>query len=453
MKKTFAGILLVTLFAPMLYLGVLPPKEAEAQAGLGSCLLGQLVSSAIRGGLYLVQGAIAALGIDLTLEAPAALTGETEDPSGSAQTGAGWANAAAVPTSETNPLMLKSLGTGNRASAGSALANLASTGIDAVTSFIAGLGTDSTMSLLFKECVLDPLAWLLKNVIIERIAHDIMVWVRNGFEGAPAFMTDPVSFMQDIGDAAVGLLLFESGLDQYLCSPFQLNVVVDTYLNYNMPSFNSQGNMACTLDDVFQNFSHPELSLDANAGFQQVAGMGNLDFEGGGLKAVFGMLEDKNNPYGTYFNLQSEASARTQSFRQKENTLVINGNGWLSPRCDLDGDTVNDNVCTPGTWVAQQVDAWSNNSLSQLTAADELGEIIDAILAGLVTRVLREVGMGGEGLLQGGSPGNWSTSQYQMTAAEYRQMYNQTRDAQQNSVTQGPNPFAGAGGLGGGNNQ
>lgn len=35
MKKTLASILLVSLFAPMLFLGTLPPKEAEAAGAFG----------------------------------------------------------------------------------------------------------------------------------------------------------------------------------------------------------------------------------------------------------------------------------------------------------------------------------------------------------------------------------------------------------------------------------
>lgn len=449
MKKTFAGILIVTMFAPMLYMGMMPPREAEAAgAGLAGCLFGQLISTAISAGLGLISTAIGYIAGLVAPSNAAAISGAADAAGGTAvASGATGGAGLYVPVWESNLALLKAAGNTSTGAGSSALANLGSLGVDTVVAWINKMTSDSTMSLLFKECVLDPLAWLLKNIIIEKLAQDIMAWVANGFEGAPAFMTNQMRFMQDISDAAVGMLLFESGLDDYLCSPFKLNVVIDVFLNYHANNYSSSGNMACTLDNVFINVAHPELSIGADAGYNEVARKGNLDFQGGGLSAVAGMIQDKNNPYGTYFNLQSEAAARAYTFQKKENQLIVNANGWMSPRCDMDNDGVNDTVCTPGTWVAHQVVDYSNSSLKELEAADELAEVLDAVFAGLVKNILRKFN-NSQGMLDGGSPQNWNGSQYQTTDAQYLQNYDQTTQGQQNFVNTGyggADPYANVG--------
>ncbi len=413
MKKTLAGILFMTIFAPSLYLGMLPPKEVEAQAGLAGCMFGQLVSSAISAGLKLVQTAIGFIGLTSAIGAVSAGSGAAEAGGATAAAGAtaGRADLLAVPVESVNPILGKAIGNASAGAGASALANAGSLIVDTVMSFIGADGTASTMSLLFKECVLDPLAWLFKNIVIEQITQDIISWIQGGFEGAPAFVTDPMSFMQGIGDAATGLFLFESGLDEYLCSPFQLDVIVDFYLNYSTPSFSEFGSMACTLDDVFANVgAGPNINVQVNAGYDQMARQGRISGAGGGLNAVFKSLEDQNNAYGTYFNLQSEAAARSNAIQAKENQLLIHGDGWFSMRCDLDGDGRNDNVCTPGQYISKQVDSWSDSALSQLEVADELSEIIDAVVSTLVKKVLSEVGTVGTGLLGGGDAANWASS-------------------------------------------
>lgn len=446
MKKIFASILIVAFMAPSIYLGVLPPQQVEAQGfGLGTCFFGELVSSAIQAGLELVQMAIGFIGVATGISIVSSGISAATDPTGAAAVGAGWAESLiAEPVVEVNPVITSNEGNTSRASGGTALASLGSMMVDTVMSFINGDGTASTMSLMFKECVLDPLAWILKNIVIEQMAQDIMGWVQSGFEGAPAFITDPLGFMNSISDEAVGLFLFESGLDEYLCSPFQVDVIVDFYLNYHTPTFGGGGfsRMACTLDDVFAaaSGSGVDVTTAVNNGYNQLVRNGDLQFDGGGFNAIFSLLEDRNNPYGTYFNLQSEAASRARTFQAKENQLLIQANGWFSLRCDLDGDGVNDNVCTPGEFVAKQVFSWSDSPLKQLEAADELSEIIDAVIAGMVTMLLRDVGTGGLGLLGAGDSNYWDY-EGKMTLEEYWDYYGQTTGDNAGEATDRGDPY------------
>jgi hypothetical protein len=443
-KKSAALLLIVTVFAPWVYFGTLPPKQVEAADGCGFTAMLQAGITAVKLAIDAIEGIIdTANGVQAVNAASGAVGALGIVATIQNMFGQAIGDIVGDPANSVTPLI----------DAADAVGSMTGTVVNFLQTKMEGLIADmslnaaattaaSAQSLTFKECILDPLAWLFKNIVIEQITQDIIAWINGGFEGAPAFITDPMSFMQGIGDAATGLFLFESGLDEYLCSPFQIDVIVDFYLNYSTPSFSEFGNMACTLDDVFANVAAgPNINAQVNAGYDQMVRQGNLDFDGGGFNAVFKTLEDQNNPYGTYFNLQSEAAARTHTFQAKENQLLVQGDGWFSLRCDLDGDGGNDNVCTPGQYVSKSVDNWSDSALSQLEAADELAEIIDALVSTLVQKTLSDVGTVGTGLLGGGDPANWATSN--ATRANFDTIASSTRAGFGNipPIVRPPAPF------------
>jgi hypothetical protein len=70
--------------------------------------------------------------------------------------------------------------------------------------------------------------------------------------------------------------------------------------------------------------------------------------------------------------------------------------------CDADNNKKTARtVCTPGQFVAEQVNDWSGGQLAELELADEFAEILNALANYLIKQVLSE----GNNLLQDGFNG------------------------------------------------
>jgi len=349
LKRSIALTLLVGLIVPALSMGVAPQRaEAQAPVGLAACASGFLGGIL---GVGAVVGGVVAAGVG-------ALGGLL-----------------AVPTNETNLSLLTNTG---------------------VTASAASVSAGANSSLTIKECIIDPLLWILKEMIITMITQEILSWVGSGFHGAPVFLQDPVDFFKRVGDRALNVFLNQSGVEQFLCTPFRLDVQISVFLDYAVPSYSVGGASSCVHDGIF---------AGTGGSFNILVEQGNLN-NGGGLPALMGMLDDRNNPIGSYFMYQSEAAARVNTVKASEGQLLSYGNGYFSMSCSGAGGTTR--VCTPGEYIVGQVDDWSGGMLGQLEVADEVGEIINAILAALVREILTDVNEGLAGAGIGGSTVNWA---------------------------------------------
>jgi hypothetical protein len=360
-KNSIIALLIVTVMAPGLFLGIMPPKEAEAAAwgnftnaavGAGVSIVACVFAGFINGFLGIAFGGAVGVGVGAVVGA-----------------------VLAVPTNEVNTVLL------------------------APTVAISG-NTEQTASAtsgdLYKECVLDPLAWAAKTLIIEGITASILGWINDGFDGGPTFLTDPEGFFRDIAFAALDGFMSNSGLDTLLCEPFSLNVRMIVAQAAATPQFGStKGTGACSLDKIFG----PGFMGTPKMGFDTMVGNGNIDFDGGGIPAAMGLIQSGNNGFASVFDVQSEAAQRVGKTTGKEASLLSMGDGYFSIRCDTNGDDINE-VCTPGQFVTEQIDDWMGGGLSQLEVADEISEIINAIVQTLVQKILTESGIN-DGLLGG----------------------------------------------------
>src|SRR3989344_9464800 len=121
----------------------------------------------------------------------------------------------------------------------------------------------------------DSIAIGIAKITLEEILNETIEWVNNGFEGNPAYATDPAKFFTDIADGVAGEFIAGSDLG-FLCSPFQVQVRLALAQTYN-PSNQFQ----CTLTDVVGN----------------IEGVYD-DFGQGGWDGLFSMTQNNsNNPY------------------------------------------------------------------------------------------------------------------------------------------------------------
>ncbi|MDP2705177.1 MAG: hypothetical protein U1D31_03005 [Patescibacteria group bacterium] len=233
----------------------------------------------------------------------------------------------------------------------------------------AGIETANTTSLTVKETILDAIAWAAAKVIIQNMLQSIVTWAQNGFNGGPSFIQDPEGFLRDVGDQTAGLVI--SDIAPFLCEPFRISLQTNLSLSYSLPVFDK---IECTLSDVIDN----------------IDGFLNGDFTQGGWDGWFSMTQNKrNNPYGAFLLAQSELNVQVAKKQGTELKFLDWGQGFFSFR-DADGL-----VQTPGKIIENQLNHSLGSGTRSLEIADEIDEVIGAVVAGLVTQMFS----GGSGFL------------------------------------------------------
>ncbi|MCA9363611.1 hypothetical protein KC727_00085 [Candidatus Kaiserbacteria bacterium] len=222
-----------------------------------------------------------------------------------------------------------------------------------------------------KEYLLDLLNWGLVNLILEKMIASVTDWVNSGFNGSPAFVTDLKQFLVDIADEEFGRFIDEELGLGILCSPFSIDVRLALEIGYQ-ETFREKAQ--CTLSGVIDN----------------VQGFFDGDFASGGWDGWFNVVtKPQNNPYGILLTAQSEASIRIKNAEGREVKLLDFGKGFLSFKDE------NGQISTPGTVVEGVLETHLGIPPGRLTVADEIDELVGALLGQLVNAVFGTGGLRG----------------------------------------------------------
>ncbi|OHA92559.1 MAG: hypothetical protein A2665_02405 [Candidatus Zambryskibacteria bacterium RIFCSPHIGHO2_01_FULL_46_30] len=218
----------------------------------------------------------------------------------------------------------------------------------------------------------DSIAIAIAKVALEQILQDTTDWVRNGFEGNPAYATDPAQFFTDIADNIAGEFIAGSDLG-FLCSPFQTKIRLALQGYYTQ-----RRQFRCSLTDVVAN-------IDAFY----------VDFSEGGWDGWFAMTQnDSNNPYGAYLEAQIELDARIAKALGIQSQQLNWNSGFLSwsecrkvhegtGKCLERGP-----VQTPGKVIESQLEGVLGSGVRQLELADEFDELVSALFVQLLKQVV-----------------------------------------------------------------
>jgi hypothetical protein len=291
------------------------------------------------------------------------------------------------------------------------------------TAVATGITAGGTTGLLIKETFGDGLANIIAKQILRRITAQTVNWINSGFEGNPAFVTDPQRFFLGMADQTASQLFLgaNSPLNQ-LCSPFKAEVrlaLVKNYLSDRDPQ-----QYQCTFEKIGANFEN----------FTK-------DFSQGGWDAWFTMTQQyQNNPYGAYIEGQKTLSVQIQTQQGIKQRQLAEGKGFLSyercrrdyvppktapkctkyepltagggePKClvfeeaDASGEVTQcpaseKEVVTPGSVINEQLGKALGSSFAQLEAADEINEIVNALMIQLIEKTFSSVQGGLRGLSQ-----------------------------------------------------
>lgn len=271
--------------------------------------------------------------------------------------------------------------------------------------------TFTNVSRTVKEYVGDQLANIIAKTIIRKLTAQTVNWINNGFEGNPAFITNPGDFFLQIGDTVASDFLSNTSFNR-LCSPFQAQIRISLAKNYLQED---PYGYTCTLGEVANNYDN----------FIN-------DFSQGGWSSWFTITQNsQNNPYGAYLGARNELAVRIGTQQDKYQKQLSWGNGFLSyERCkpgtetiptittNLPGQNLNidtgkptclpqdKETVTPGKVIDDQLSNALGTSWSQLEAADEINEIVSALVVQLTEKIIGGAVSGLRGLSQGSSSTN-----------------------------------------------
>lgn len=253
------------------------------------------------------------------------------------------------------------------------------------------------ISNAIKEYPADFFGYELANRMIRKVANSTVSWINSGFKGNPAYVTDPSKFFLEVGDNLASDFLSGPKMNS-ICTPFQAKVRLALVKNYVSQD---NENYSCSLSKLKNNYD------------QFIN-----DFKQGGWDGWFEITQvQSNNPYGAYLQAQTNLSKQLSIEKNKYVKQLEQGKGFLSfERCkpssvlsqsDINslgdagkkykvGDCWNNDkeVVTPGSVIENQLNNVLSSGQNRLEAADEIDEVVGALLNQLLNRVVGGFGKG-----------------------------------------------------------
>jgi hypothetical protein len=273
--------------------------------------------------------------------------------------------------------------------------------------------------MTIKEFLLDFIAYSIVDKIIKRIAASTVNWINSGFRGSPAFVANPGAYFTSIANEVAGDFIYNNPNLNFLCGPIKARIRVTLATNYNRRTTPR----SCTLDDVIGNM---EDFIN--------------DFERGGWQKFFRLTqEQQNNPIGAYIQAEGDMARQIASRLDLKRKELDWGNGFLSfktcdkltpvsssptgppvgipiispdggeptysapPTGEPAGPAVSgrsecipgsEKTTTPGAVIQNQLNEVLSIGGRKLAVADEINEILNALLGQLINRIVGGIGSG-----------------------------------------------------------
>jgi len=252
--------------------------------------------------------------------------------------------------------------------------------------------------LVHKETILDGIMFLLAKAIVAQITASIVSWINSGFSGSPVFIQDFKTTLLEVADQEFDYYIKQIGDPlSFICSPFGLDISIALTLSYERGRDGYPAG-ACTLTGALANIEN----FISN------------DFSDGGWEAWFRIVNQPEiyTPYGSFLEAESQINFRITEAQKRETTQLNWGKGFMSKKVceDVPGTAAfgppdqNCKVVTPGDTIAESLNFHLTVGGRGLIEADEMNEIIHALIGQLAQTVITGAG----GLLGVSSAGSGS---------------------------------------------
>ncbi len=293
-----------------------------------------------------------------------------------------------------------------------------------------------SLMLVAKEYGLDSVAWIVAKQAVSAMTRSTVNWINSGFNGSPAFITNLDEFLMHVGDVAAMAYIDELQNNPSLKSPFQNKIAQTAYTGY----------LLATSEDAYVRLNGYDLNQVTYYDEEFLRG----NFGRGGWDAWFAAaMRPQNNPYGAQMlamnGLEVAVSGSRnnrlielnwgggfmswcdnvgagETYEDAEGGAMIDNNGNFvgtpgSPELDAEaqvaaGNFVNTSqpnpaetctdqhgnkgqIKTPGSVIRDQINHTLGLSGDQLVSADELNEIVSALMSQLTQQVMGAGGLSG----------------------------------------------------------
>ena len=240
---------------------------------------------------------------------------------------------------------------------------------------------DQEKLLTYKECLLDGIVNSMRETLISFIIQSVVRWTNTGFDGNPAYPTNiPLYYLEGIADPVTERVL--TGPETEVVSgPFRRDVRVALAKDYSETTRNPQNRLECAVSD------------------QKIeAFMGGDFYGGGGWDALFNLSSNSScNPVFAYYNARDYLNRTIASAQNLEQTKLDQGSGFRTVERDQTIDlgsgqtTTLRRIVTPGFMIAEHIRQVIGTGLRQSENADEIDEIISALMANIGTEMLTDI--------------------------------------------------------------
>lgn len=298
-----------------------------------------------------------------------------------------------------------------------------------------------------KDYALDNIPYIIGKLVLKKLTAQIVGWINSGFKGNPAYLTDPNSFFLDVGDQAASQLLSNTSLSR-LCTPFRAQIRIAVAKNYLTESDNIG---YCTLGQIadnFDNFTNDFSSGGWDAFFTVTQNSQNNPY--GSYMNTKHQLGVDVAGVGVKYQKQLEQGNGFLSFEkckpgtEQKAVAALDGSGRLNttptlecqvkadwstvPKNPITGLPVGEPAClkyypvreevidtglavgdckpgdketvTPGSVISGQLENVFGSGVRKLEAADEINEIVGALINQLAETLVGGLGKGLRGMTQ-----------------------------------------------------
>ena len=224
----------------------------------------------------------------------------------------------------------------------------------------------------------DSIAWCIINTIIEYLIDSTIAWANTGFNGNPAFITNPGQFFQGLADQEAGAFIQEIAQNKLginVCQPFRVQISLGLAESYGGGSGGHR--LSCTIESIVKNYD----------------GFVNGNFNQGGWEGWFAMTQsDPNNWIGAHQIANDQMYARIGA-RNNTATLELGWNkGFLSfQHCDDPKNSATCQINTPGTLIQSSLEKSLNLPKDRLVVAQKFDQLVTTLVNSLIKVALDKV--------------------------------------------------------------
>jgi len=344
-------------------------------------------------------------------------------------------------------------------------ASMIAVGIDilAVPTGSSGGKTISSTELV-KDCGLDAAANQIKTQLISGILKSTTEWVKGGYEGKPAFITNPDQFLNEATDRWVAEVIENNEYTKVLCDGFK--TPLKFAINLNFYKKNDDLNVpTCTMSDIEKNIDN------ALGDLKYFYTGGSLDAGSYWSSFIRTNTTTGGNAYESYLQVSDDLKAKIGSENEKKLNDINRNGGFMSiERCDDENDgtyagNASNRICsqqltsclatagndsdkqascnasaerciqnsigkknceyvTPGKVISDEVTSVLGMERENLQMADEFDELIAVIITQLMSKVF-DSNQGLSGINRSGDNSDYESSTVRDISVEKASMLKQ----------------------------